>query len=123
MWAGIDTNLVRSGVPNLIHVVQHGFCRENCFGRLVEIGDAFVERPTVNLVLVECVESVDGAEIFSENAMWVFGRPVVEFEDDVAVSLVFGEARFQVERDEENGEEPVVGDTLEEKSILRIPAE
>ena len=120
MGCCILLDLVRAGFPDLVHVIRDGFGRQRGFGGFVEIRDAFVERPAVDLVLVEGVETVDGSEIFRENAMGMFAGPLVEFEDDVAILDVFGEPGFLVERNEENREKPVVGNTLVEQTVFGV---
>jgi hypothetical protein len=70
------------------------------------------------LVFVEGGELVDVSEIFGENALRVFGVPVVESENDIAIFLCFGEFDVGLVGDEEWWEVGVVGDAFIEEAFL-----
>jgi hypothetical protein len=101
----------------LVRVVGNGFGGKGGFRGFVEIGDALMERPAIDLVFVEGVELVDGAEVFAQDAVGMFLGPLIELENDVAILDVFGEPEFLLVRDEEDGEKSVIGNTLIEKTF------
>lgn len=61
---------------------------------------------------------VDVSEIFGENALRIFGVPVVESKNDIAIFLCFGEFNVGLVGYEEGGEIGVIGDAFIEESFL-----
>jgi len=99
MWRRVRLDLVVGILPYLGCIIRQGFGGKRGFRGFVEICDAFVERPAIDLVFVEGVELVDGAEVFAQDAVGVFLGPLIKLEHDVAVLDVFGEPEFLLVRD------------------------